>query len=1858
MRDKPAASTAAAASRSTTPVPAAMASEEQQLAAKEPPGLTITQSTSLDQVHSLHGSATEINQLVDYEALVAASQAEISADPFPQLVVEPSDGVELQIVRREFKTEKLLPDDYLTEEVQPYMRCILDFLQSDHVTFVNKYGKSAGYDYGTPEDDEAVFESQPALNYDIDDSVEPSSPPTHPMHSAGSEGKSALLRTLSTNTRKSSTTGADTATLMPQDVEASFLQPNYESQTVRTAERSKLFRLSIDHESAERSVPEYRTSKATFQEAPHIDILFECAQLEVRADTAEPFFAAFCLYDISTATRLSENFYCDMNSEELYTSLTDAPAGKMDDATMARKALFKVTVPSPNVFLIVKLSKVLEGDLTEIIDRYLAAKPRSPSTAFKDLYKRLGKYRQPFAFAGVPLFDDDLKCFFGGPQAMTEYTVQQLLPHKQDRMSDTDICAFLNTSQRSNTARKSRTIPCNIVLKLSEVQAGTDAYPRPVLSPHLVRWTSYEHTSDKSAPAAGSGSVVREIEEFKTMDVYETVVHFSNLLYVYPLEINFKKAAIKSRNILCRVQFLDDDKEAQNPVGCERIFGTSRTPNFCTEYYTNVAYHEKCPNLDDEIKIALPFNITKKHHLRFTFYHISCKEGKKDNMMTEIGHAFLPLLAGNLTDAKHELPIALNLIPNYINDRASPEIKWLDSMKECFTVRLRYASTILCQDPYLKTFLMNATDPAISDVDIRSSVTHVVDADVVQLVRYFPVILDNQFLLLCQERTSEDTKAVLFQSILSVVAIVQNESKKARRGSMVYAYVRYRFANPPCEVKPFQALTRQWLLFMRNSHSAKDLLSKAWFLYEIISKSVYFHLHNTEKLNGNMPLDKSLMYPDGFLADLKQLVLEITQEVHRRGMTGLNIGKELNEALGYFLIDIMPYMTKTFMFDLIESHSLSFKAEESTTLCSFKFDFLRTVYGYEHYIPLNLCLQSYFDEPFSKLSSLKKAYLQRHFMSQYLIRETFHYMQRATEENRLRGLFLLRDVVAKHELDARFKEEKCQNRIANLYLPFVMTVANSLNTMKLGDASGSMLIETRSVFVCVLYVLKHMDHELMNRWLQKENMVKVIDLLSNSIDYFGYAGREKIMERLMNAQQQKISTHDAKRYIENHFKSGTTNLREARAQLRQRSMVSRSQITTQTDIQVRPLSDMGGGTIQFQTMRMIRLEGYLASEVSLIAIDVWVALRKLFAANRNNVTNVGVFEKLFNFIVHLLDKPQSEIVLLKTCFVLRDFITEFRADLYKKNTPYCSELARIVVKHANSSIDSVRKAAAGLLYILLRENFRLARSNFTKFRIQLTVCLSKFDITDDYALSRSLACVHEYAKVDNDYDLPIFKQKVHLTSKQLIAILRDSIRMRRMNKNDPEGLADTHHRIADGYMNTPDLRHATLDNLANLHYENGDYPEAAFAVLHSAALVSEYLSSLGNASYVGPKGAKAFLVCSSNLIEESAVHDEKSDEGMYQDAVFTEEGLMKLLERAALLFRKCSMFELVNEVYKLLIPMLEHAHAYSELARVHGILQDTFESISKVAQKNTRIFATYYRVAFYGEKFEEQDGKEYVYKERSVTVLPEICQRLTTCFRSRFGDDFVLLQESGNVDRAQLDPNKAYIQITHVEPYFSETDAQGRTTYYERNTSLRKFVYNTPYTKSGKTHGDVESQYLRKVILQTEKPLPYLKKRVEVVQSEEINLTPIEVSLDAINARCTKLREVINSKPVDIKSLQMVLSGSIRTQVNSGCMEIALVFLSDSKIDRYPPAQTELMRVSFRTFLRLSEVALALNRRLIQSDQLEYQEDLEENFELLKTRLHPLIFGMSTLRTAKSDQEQIKNIVSFIGESDVSAFFN
>ena len=114
-------------------------------------------------------------------------------------------------------------------------------------------------------------------------------------------------------------------------------------------------------------------------------------------------------------------------------------------------------------------------------------------------------------------------------------------------------------------------------------------------------------------------------------------------------------------------------------------------------------------------------------------------------------------------------------------------------------------------------------------------------------------------------------------------------------------------------------------------------------------------------------------------------------------------------------------------------------------------------------------------------------------------------------------------------------------------------------------------------------------------------------------------------------------------------------------------------------------------------------------------------------------------------------------------------------------------------------------------------------------------------------------------------------------------------------------------------------------------------------------------------------------------------------------------------------------------------------------------------------QGDKRGFGTYYRVGFYGTIFGEGiDGLEFIYREQGLTRLAEFSLKLEKSYFDKYGSDhIVMIKDSNKVQTDQLDPNKGYIQITYLEPYFDEYELglPKRSTLFDRSFNIRELLF-------------------------------------------------------------------------------------------------------------------------------------------------------------------------------------------------------
>ncbi|XP_078311755.1 dedicator of cytokinesis protein 9-like isoform X5 [Crassostrea virginica] len=813
------------------------------------------------------------------------------------------------------------------------------------------------------------------------------------------------------------------------------------------------------------------------------------------------------------------------------------------------------------------------------------------------------------------------------------------------------------------------------------------------------------------------------------------------------------------------------------------------------------------------------------------------------------------------------------------------------------------------------------------------------------------------------------------------------------------------------------------------------------------------------------------------------------------------------------------------------------------------------------------------------------------------------------------------------------------------------------------------IMEVKDLLLCFLHIIKYLPEDILLGWFHNSSEFDIIDffsILEVCLKNFQYQGRKKIVDLSMIGDSTKASTMPMNR------RSVPSLTPRALSQYDGMGEPGHNNIPPVTGLSscVCVASTPSEGNAVMKALQ----EANMSTEVGLVVLDILALYTQTFKRILEHKDgDNSLMRKVFSLYLNFLQTSQSESLQKHVFASWRSFIKKFQPVLFKGNASLCGDLCYEVLRCCNSKLQSTRKEACALLYLLMRNNFEFTKKkNFTRVHLQVIISVSQL-IGGVVELSNSrftdsLAMINSYAASDkamqplspfaslvggvyrhNTETRVILKDsayngicaerrgdckgrkkgskeksgfplEVKDLTKRIRTVLMATAQMKE-HENDPEMLIDLQYSLAKSYATTPELRKTWLESMAKIHRKYENFSEEAHCFLHIAALVAEYLKKRGKLkSRCFPQGCTAFAVISPNVEgDESGIKD---DSGM-QDVQYTEDTLVEYLEKACRSLEMAERYEVLGDIYKLIIPIYEYSRDFDKLASSYDSLSKAYTKVVDVTASGKRLLGKYFRIAFFGSSyFVEEDGKEYIYKEPKVTSLAEICERLKTMYSEKYGKDIVkLIMDSNKVNPAELDQKFAYIQVTHVTPYFEEKELQKRITEFERNNNIKRFMFETPFTKAGKARGEIHEQFKRRTILITSHSFPYMKKRIEIVKKTDSVLHPIEVAIDEMQSKVVDIREVVNLSRPDLKKLQLKLQGSVSAQVNAGPLAYAQAFLMKEKIMKFPLDKTDTLKAIFKDFVYVCSDALELNGTLITTEQKEYHESLSAGFQDIVDKL-------------------------------------
>ncbi|XP_063005658.1 dedicator of cytokinesis protein 9 isoform X10 [Melospiza melodia melodia] len=1727
---------------------------------------------------------------------------------------------------------------------------------------------------------------------------------------------------------------------------------------LKTESRVKLFALDPDAQKLDFSSIEPEVKP--FEEKFGKKILVRCNDLSFNLQSCvaeneegpttnvEPFFVTLSLFDIKNNRKISADFHVDLNHASVRHMLSSASQQMMNGSgdslhriqdihetvlQYPKQGIFSVTCPHTDIFLVARIEKVLQGSITHCAEPYMKSSDSSKVAQkvlknAKQACQRLGQYRMPFAWAARTLFKDAS----GTLDKSARFSA--LFRQDSNKLSNEDMLKLLADFRKPEKMAKLPVILGNLDVTIDNV------------SPDFPNYVNSSYIPMKQFENSTKTLTAFEIEEFVPCipKCTQPFTIYNNHLYVYPKHLKYdsQKSFAKARNIAVCVEFKDSDEEDSLPLKC--IYGRPGGPVFTRSAFAAVLHHHQNPEFYDEIKIELPTQLHEKHHLLFTFYHVSCDNSskgstkKKDVVETQVGYSWLPLIKdGRVVTNEQQIPVSANLPSGYlsyqevgIGKHSGPEIKWVDGGKQLLKISTHLVSTVYTQDQHLHNFFQycQKTESGAralgTDLVKYLKSLHAMEGHV--MIAFLPTVLNQLFRVLTRA-TQEEVAVNVTRVIIHIVAQCHEEGLD----SYLRSYVKYAYKAEPYVASEYKTvheeLTKSMTTILKPSAdflTSNKLLKYSWFFFEVLIKSMAQHLIENSKVK----LLRNQRFSASFHHAVETVVNMLMPHITQKYRDNPEASKNANHSLAAFIKRCFTFMDRGFVFKQINNYISCFAPGDPKALFEFKFEFLRVVCNHEHYIPLNLPMpfgkgrvQRYQDLQLDY--SLTDEFCKNHFLVGLLLREVGNALQEFRDVRQI-AISVLKNLMIKHSFDDRYATRGHQARIATMYLPlFGLLIENvqrinvkdvspfpvnpssnstkddapslptasqlvtpqksgnsldnnlpkdlfgvisgiaspyttstpNINSVRNADSRGSLIstdsgnslperhsdksnsldknqqsstlgssvvrydkldqAEIKSLLMCFLHILRSMSDDALFTYWNKATKSELMDFFTITevcLHQFQYMGKRYIAR---NQEGLGSIVHDRKSQTLPVSRNRTGMMH---ARLQQLSSLDNSLTFNHSY-----------GHSDADVLHQSLLEANVATEVCITILDTLSLFTMAF--KNQLLTDHGhnpLMKKVFDVYLCFLQKNQSETALKNVFSALRALIYKFPSTFYEGRADMCSALCYEILKYCNSKLSSIRNEASQLLYFLMRNNFDYTgKKSFVRTHLQVIISVSQL-IADVVGIGgtrfqQSLSIINNCANNDRIIKHTTFPSDVKDLTKRIRTVLMATAQMKE-HENDPEMLVDLQYSLAKSYASTPELRKTWLDSMARIHVKNGDLSEAAMCYVHVAALVAEYLTRKG----MFRQGCTAFRVITPNIDEEASMME---DVGM-QDVHFNEDVLMELLEQCADGLWKAERYELIADIYKLIIPIYEKRRDFERLAHLYDTLHRAYSKVTEVMHTGKRLLGTYFRVAFFGQGFfEDEDGKEYIYKEPKLTPLSEISQRLQKLYSDKFGAENVkMIQDSGKVNPKDLDSKYAYIQVTHVVPYFEEKELQERKTDFERTHNIRRFMFEMPFTQGGKRQGGVEEQCKRRTILTAIHCFPYVKKRIPVMYQHHTDLNPIEVAIDEMSKKVAELRQLCSSAEVDMIKLQLKLQGSVSVQVNAGPLAYARAFLDDTNTKRYPDNKVKLLKEVFRQFVEACGHALGVNERLIKEDQLEYQEEMKANYREMAKELSEIMHEQIT----------------------------
>uniref|UniRef100_A0A1D1YUR9 Dedicator of cytokinesis protein 11 n=1 Tax=Anthurium amnicola TaxID=1678845 RepID=A0A1D1YUR9_9ARAE len=1406
-----------------------------------------------------------------------------------------------------------------------------------------------------------------------------------------------------------------------------------------------------------------------------------------------------------------------------------------------------------------------------------------------------------------------------------------------------------------------------------------------------TRWNAangkeVNRNSQNGGAGYSSGCATNDIHlfDFRVMTRSEPFSQLIHCLYVYPLSVNLSR----KRNLFIRVELRKDDVDLRRQP-LETVYPRDPGTPLQKWSHSQVAVGVRMACFHDEIKISLPAILTPQHHLLFTLLHVDLQMKHEAPKPVIIGYAALPLSTHAQLQSELSLPLLKELSPHYLQDGGKERLDYFEDGKNVFRLRLKLCSSLYPINERIRDFFLEydrhmlRTSPPWGS-ELLEAINSLKNVDSTALLQFLQPIL-NMLLHLIGDG-GETLQVAAFRAMVNIITRVQQESADgAERNRFLVSYVDYAFDDfGGRQATVYPGLSTVWGSLARSKAKGyrvgpvyDDVLAMAWFFLELIVKSMA--LEQSRLCYDSVPLGEDippLQLKDGVFRCIMQLYDCLLTEVHERCKKGSSLAKRLNSSLAFFCYDLLSIIEPRQVFELVSLYMDKFAGVCQSVLHDCKLTFMQIICDHDlfvempgrdpsdrNYLSSVLIHELFLTWDHDDLSQRAKAarilvvlMCKHEFDSRYQKHEDKLYIAQL--------YFPLIDQIL-DEMPVFYNLHAVEKREV---LIVVLQIIRNLDDASLVKAWQQNIARTRLFFKLLEECLLLFEHRktadsmligCSSRSPDGEGPVspKYSDRLSPAIhSYLSEASRQEV--RPQGTPENGYLWHR----VSPHFSSPTQpySLREALAQAQS--------------------SRIGGSTraLRESLHPMLRQklelwEENLSAAVSLQVLEMTEKF-SVPAASHTISTDYGKLDCITSIFMSFFSRSQP-LAFWKALFpVFNNIFNLHGATLMaRENDRFLKQVAFHLLRLAVFRNESIRKRAVIGLQILVRNSFYYFMHT-TRLRVMLTITLSELMSDVQVTQMRSDGSLEESGEarrlrrsleeMADELGSPALLRDGGLSQNALEAVPKDSAENRwswadvkhlsdslvqaldaglehtllaSVMTVDRYAAAESFYRLAMAYASVPDLHIMWLLHLCDAHQEMQSWAEAAQCAVAVAGVILQALVGRNDAVWSRDHVAALRKICpmvSGAVIAEASAAEVEG----YGASKLTVDSAVKYLQLANKLFSQAELYHFCASILELIIPVYKSRRAFGQLAKCHTSLTNVYESIlEQESSPIPFIDATYYRVGFYGDRFGKLDRKEFVYREPRDVRLGDIMEKLSHIYESKMDGNHTLhiIPDSRQVNADELQPGICYLQITAVDPVMEDEDLGSRrerifslSTGSVRARVFNRFLFDTPFTKNGKTQGGLEDQWKRRTVLQTEGSFPALVNRLLVTKSESLEFSPVENAIGMIETRTAALRNELEeprSSEGDqlprLQSLQRILQGSVAVQVNSGVLSVCTAFLSGEPATRLRSQELQQLIAALLEFMAVCKRAIRVHFRLIGEEDQDFHTQLVNGFQSLTAEL-------------------------------------